>query len=463
MPDVKNFLAEHGPKLALMFMAAKQGGPQAVAGLMEGIQARQHAEAQRQRQGMMDSQNAELHQAQMGNLQADNARADDQLRIQKFHDLSALIDRLSAQEGETATDPQAAQAAIQQRGAAAAGSLGLPTEAVGALVPNMAPVITGRDKKRAQEILDRLEKNKQYDGYRDSPEGQAQLDELNVPWADGSTKKIRELRAMVGQATTDTGQPLPPKAPKDIRIVDLGGTKQAVDINAVPPGQTFKETPNPNALSAGGNEPIAPDDVNGAAQAILARRMAPSQLSLVGGMGNRGVKFKQAVVAAVNKQDPQFNWQEAESTFQFGKATGTQNTVRYMESVQESMPRLLASAQKLANGKVRAINTLINAGKNQVNDVDLKAFQTDVLLVADEVAKILQGGGTGNGTSDAKLRQASSILSTSDSLEAIASALGEVNTLIGYRRDSLTKGTFMEKPAAAGAPIKVGKYTVTVK
>lgn len=204
-----------------------------------------------------------------------------------------------------------------------------------------------------------------------------------------------------------------------------------------------------NALRGGGDEPIQPDDVQGAAQAILSGRMAPSQLSLVGGMGNRGVKFKQAVVAAVNKQDPAFNWQSSEAGFKFGSATGTQNTVRYMDSVQESMPRVLASAQTLGNGNVRSLNALINAGKSQINNVDLKAFQSDVILVADEIAKILQGGGTGSGTSDAKLRQASTILSSSDSPAAIAAALTEVNTLIGYRKENLTKGTFLApKPGA---------------
>lgn len=216
----------------------------------------------------------------------------------------------------------------------------------------------------------------------------------------------------------------------------------------------------------GANEPIQADDIQGAAAAILAGRMAPSQLSLVGGMGNRGVKFKQAVVAAVNKQDPAFNWQASEAGYKFAANTGTQNTVRYMKSVQESMPRLLASSQKLANGNVRAVNALVNAGKNQFNDVDLKAFQTDVLLVADEVAKILQGGGTGSGTSDAKLRQASEILSTSDSPAAIASALREVNTLIGFRQASLTEGTFLEKktpPAGETPKLTYDPATGTVK
>jgi hypothetical protein len=81
--------------------------------------------------------------------------------------------------------------------------------------------------------------------------------------------------------------------------------------------------------------------------------------------------------------------------------------------------------------------------------VDLKKFETDRTLVADEIAKILQGGGSGNGTSDMKLKQAGEILKSSDSPAAIAAALGDVQQLIGYRRKALTRGTYLDKPEAS--------------
>lgn len=246
----------------------------------------------------------------------------------------------------------------------------------------------------------------------------------------GVDAQFNDLVALWKADPKNAGKELPPSVAIKLR-------KQANEVND-----------RPDQIEA-----ISPDDVKGAASAILSRRMAPSQLSLVGGMGNRGVKFKQAVVAEVNRQAPTFNWQEAESDFQFGKNTGTQNTVRYLDSVTESMPLLLQRAKALDNGDVRAINALLNAGKNQFNDVDLKRFKTDVLFVADEIAKILQGGGTGNGTSDAKLRQASEVLSASDSPKAIAGALEDVSILLGNRRRSLTRGTFMDKGESAPARV----------
>lgn len=187
---------------------------------------------------------------------------------------------------------------------------------------------------------------------------------------------------------------------------------------------------------------------------LLNHRTSPSLLmSQIGGRGMQKTAYVNRVKTELRKQDPSFNWEEAESSYQLAKSPGFQQTVRYMDSVQNSMPRLQQAADTLANGNVRAISALTNAGKNQFNNVDLKSFQTDRALVGDEIAKILQGGGTGSGTSDAKLKQAQDLISSSDSPAAIASTLKEVSALIGYRRDSLTRGTPNGLPDGGGKPL----------
>lgn len=194
------------------------------------------------------------------------------------------------------------------------------------------------------------------------------------------------------------------------------------------------------------------DKVDRAAQAVIAGRMSPSQaVSMFGGMGRDAGAFKREMTLRVLEVDPAFNFQEAESNYQYGKNTGVQASIRYMSSVQDSMPMLLERAKKLNNGQFRSLNALVNAGKNQINDVDLKRFRVDVTLVADEVAKILQGGGTGSATSDAKLKQAGALLNETDDPAAIAGALEDINALIGFRKDAQTKGTYLDKSKGAGA------------
>lgn len=201
-------------------------------------------------------------------------------------------------------------------------------------------------------------------------------------------------------------------------------------------------------VPGGGN---VTDQIETGARSVLEGRMAPSQVvSLYGGYGKEGAAFKRALATRIQQMDPTFNFQEAESNYQYGKNTGVQASIRYMTSVQDSIPMLLERAKTLNNGNVRGINALVNAGKDQFNNVDLKRFKTDVTLVADEVAKILQGGGTGSATSDAKLRQASALLSESDSPAAIAASLADINTLIGFRKEAQTAGTYRDKSKRGG-------------
>ncbi len=217
-----------------------------------------------------------------------------------------------------------------------------------------------------------------------------------------------------------------------------------------------------------GQQPT-PDQAKQVAGDIVAHRIAPEQLSqLFGGFGTQGQAFKRMVMVEAHKIDPNFDYEQAAAEYQLTKSPAFQNTIRYMDSVTESIPLLLDRATKLANGNIRSINSLVNAGKNQFNDVDLKKFTTDRLLVADEIAKILQGGGTGSGTSDTKLKQAGEILSATDSPAAVKGALEDVKQLIGYRRTALTRGTYFEgsKPSGnAAAPqtlVGPGGKTLTI-
>lgn len=241
----------------------------------------------------------------------------------------------------------------------------------------------------------------------------------------------KEMQSLIADARKT------PKEPKDPEMAALA--KQGAELsNSIKKNQLDQQP--------------TPEQIDMYAGLLADHKMSPSQIQIqAGGMGQQGRAFLRQVQAAAVKRDPNFNFEEAEATYQLVKSPTFQNTVRYMDSVVESMPRVQATAAKLANGRVRGINALINAGKNQYNDVDLKKFKTDVLFVSDEIAKILQGGGTGSGTSDAKLRQASEILSTNDSPQAIAGALGEAAALMQNRRSSLTRGTYLDQPVEDAA------------
>lgn len=200
------------------------------------------------------------------------------------------------------------------------------------------------------------------------------------------------------------------------------------------------------------NQRPTPEQAAAVADDLVNHRLAPEQLaSLFSTRGAEGLAFKLAVGAEAKKLDPGFNWQEASSNYQLVKSPGFQNTVRYIDSVQESMPRLLQNARTLGNGQFTSLNQLANAAASQFSDTDLKRLRTDAVLVGDEVAKLLAGGGSGSATSDAKLKQGMDLINTADSVPAMAAALDEINTLVGFRRKALTRGTYLEGTSAGAA------------
>jgi hypothetical protein len=204
------------------------------------------------------------------------------------------------------------------------------------------------------------------------------------------------------------------------------------------------------------------EDGENVADDLIAHRISPEQMTQ---LKSRGSALGLLAYREAKKKDPEFSWEKASSEYQLTKSPQFQQTVRYMDSVQDSIPQIIDRANRLNNGGIKGITAAINAGKNQVNNIDLKKFQTDATLVSDEIAKILSGGGTGSSTSDAKLKQAGALLGQNDSPAAIAAALGEVKDLIGFRRKALTRGTYLENanPAAmpeAGGGSAGGKITV---
>lgn len=197
-----------------------------------------------------------------------------------------------------------------------------------------------------------------------------------------------------------------------------------------------------------------PEQAQQVANDLVNNRIAPDQLTQLLGSDRSG-NFKRMVYGEAKKQDPNFNFEQASADYQYAKSPGFQNTVRFMDSAMEGLPRLLANAQKVANGGITSINQLLNAGKRQFQDVDLAKLHADVLLESDEIAKILSGGGTNSATSDAKLQAAQSLMRDEDNPQKLAGVLGEVQALIGYRRGALTKGTYLENstPAPSGGKV----------
>jgi len=156
-------------------------------------------------------------------------------------------------------------------------------------------------------------------------------------------------------------------------------------------------------------------------------------------------------VAEVNKRDPQFNWQASEAGYKFASAPGTQTTVRFLNNIEKTLPVLERASADFKRSGVRIINRATLAAKSQFGDTSVVTFDFARNILADEIAKILQGGGTGSGTSDAKLQQAQQLLAGDMTPAQFDAAIAAARELLSTRKVSLTEGTFMEATPPAGS------------
>ena len=190
------------------------------------------------------------------------------------------------------------------------------------------------------------------------------------------------------------------------------------------------------------------DDYVTAAQQIHDNNLSPSQAQAQ--FKARGVNGMPAIQREMQKIEPNFNWEEAQGTYDLAHSPGMQTTVRYMDYVNSVVPKIISAADALNNGKVRSINAVKNWAANQLNGVDIAKFNTDRVELGDAIAKVLQSGGTGSGTSDAKLNQGMSLIKDTDDPQVVRAVAGEVQGLIQNRRNTLTRGTFLERAPSTG-------------
>jgi len=210
--------------------------------------------------------------------------------------------------------------------------------------------------------------------------------------------------------------------------------------------------------TAAGSGPPDSGDVARAAAVVLGGKMSPSQaISAFGGMGVDSARFKRAMNLEIVRQNPDFNFQAAESDYQFGKNATNQSTVRFIDNLNDSVPILKElSAKVKRTTSFKIINRATLAAMAGSGNVDANNFAFGMTAIADEMAKTLQGGGTGSGTTDTKMKQALDLFDKGMTPEQLDGVLTTAQEFLGARRRSLTKGTYMEKKDKSGTSSSTG-------
>lgn len=178
--------------------------------------------------------------------------------------------------------------------------------------------------------------------------------------------------------------------------------------------------------------------------------LAPSELSK---RTTGSASYNDVLVAAdkysMAKYGKHFNIAQADRDYKFAQRPQTQDTLNYLGSLvgaidpETGQPTggnlkdLLDKSNAITRTDFPALNSAKFYALMQTGDPQVVAYLTTVTEVSDQIAKILQGGGSGSGTSDAKLRQASALFNTGFSKSQVEATVKAIMPLLANRAKSM--------------------------
>lgn len=216
-----------------------------------------------------------------------------------------------------------------------------------------------------------------------------------------------------------------------------------VDFNTY---QTIDANRKAAASGSGGK-----DTVSSLAQLLVEGQLAPSELS----KRSTGVGSYSDILAAANTYSKAtygvpFNISTADRNYKFANNPTTQNTLNYLGSLigtsdgsgnftGGNLQELVTQSNALGRTQFPALNNVAAWARLATGNPAIAAYQATATEVADQIAKILQGGNGSGGTSDAKLQQAANLFATGFSADQIKGVVGALQPLLVNRGTSMIK------------------------
>jgi hypothetical protein len=187
------------------------------------------------------------------------------------------------------------------------------------------------------------------------------------------------------------------------------------------------------------------DTVGALAQQLVDGQLAPAELSkrTSGAGANYNSILKLANDLSMAQTGKPFNISIADRNYKYANNVQTINTLNYLGSLvgEDGQSGNLNEVKTLSNSITRtrfpALNDVAGWARLETGDPAIVAYKATVTEVADQIAKILQGGGTGSGTSDAKLAQASALLQSSFTKDQINATIDAITPLLRNRAKSI--------------------------
>jgi hypothetical protein len=206
------------------------------------------------------------------------------------------------------------------------------------------------------------------------------------------------------------------------------------------------------------------EDAQNAAQALVEGRMDPSQLSKRASKGSNTWNhiMKLADDYSMKTSNTHFDAGQASIDYKYASNPQTQNTLRYLNGLTgvDGKSGNLGTLISASNNIPRAtsfppLNDAAAWAKLNAGDPKMAAYHAAVVEVSDQVAKILQGGGSGNATSDKKLEQATELFRVGFTKDQITETATTLRDLLGNRKQALIQGNrYLERSFGTGGQQK---------
>lgn len=243
---------------------------------------------------------------------------------------------------------------------------------------------------------------------------------------------------------------------------------------------SWRRVGTPNTGSGAPKAAGVGDTVQTLAEALVNGQLAPAELS----KRSSGVGNMNQILAAANKysQDTYgkpFNIATADRNYKYATNVQTQNTLNYLGSLVGSnggsgnLDDLKSLSGSIKRTSFPALNSVAAWARLESGDPSMASYHAVLTEVADQVAKILQGGGTGSGTSDAKLAQASALFQSSFSKAQIDGVVTSLKPLLMNRAKNIignnpylsdyADGFGFEQKGAGSGIYKTGSATQTTQ
>lgn len=181
----------------------------------------------------------------------------------------------------------------------------------------------------------------------------------------------------------------------------------------------------------------------------------PSQVKNArGGMSAQQVE-QMASQYSIEKYGKPFDMAKAQSDYKFANSGQTQNTLKYLNSLtgadnkSGNLAALVDQSNKLTRTQFPAVNDVAAWTRLETGDPAITSYHAAVTEVSDQIAKILQGGGSG--TSDKKLQQAQDLFRTGFNKEQISATADTLRTLLANRKTELVgDNRYLQKQYGSG-------------